>query len=81
MKMQLVGLNEHTDSHNWELVIRQVDDLFWGFYRDGDHKGTISDSQFRISHRDGKITDLAIQDWLKERFSFYALYEEQSMQL
>ena len=80
MKLQLVGLNDYTDTLNWELVIRQVDNLFWGFYRDADHQGVISDSQFDISRRSGSLGDEAIQGWLKEKFSFYALFEENSNQ-
>lgn len=80
MKTQLVGLNDHTDEKNQELIIRQVDDLFWGFYRDADHRGIVSDSQFDIGRRNGMITDESIQDWLKEKFGFYALFEEKSMQ-
>lgn len=78
--LQLVGLNEYTDSKEYELVIRKVESLIWGFYRNANSGGTISDSQFNIFHRNIGLEDDNLQEELKEKFGFYTLFSEMSIQ-
>lgn len=79
MATQLVGLNDKTDYREWELVVRcSPDGILWGFYRDANHKGTISDSQFNVTH-----TPKSSQNWIEEaeeklqmKFKCYSIFEE-----
>lgn len=76
MTTQLILLNEYTDMKEYELVIKKVDNLVWGFYRDANNRGTISDSQFDVFYRENDIENESLQEELKIHFNAYYLSTE-----
>jgi hypothetical protein len=75
---QIIGNSDYTDEKGYELVLRCANnELIWGFYRNGNIKGTINDSQFDVCYINSGDNWLEIaEEKLQIKFKCYDIYTE-----